>query len=154
MIDSNRIQQISDQLEIQNILTLYCTSLDSKQYDGLDSVFAPDATIDYTSAGGVKGIFPEVKAWLEKALALFPVTQHIVANFNIHIRGDKATSRCAFYNPMVMGFSAGKPQTFFVGGYYNDKLIRTPEGWRIAERIEESAWHYGQFPELGSIPKE
>lgn len=29
---------------------------------------------------------------------------------------------------------------YYDGGYYNDKLIRTPGGWRITERIEESAY--------------
>ncbi|MFO8102369.1 MAG: nuclear transport factor 2 family protein [Dehalococcoidia bacterium] len=154
MTESSRIQQISDELEIRNILTLYCTSLDSKRYDGLDTVFTPDAFIDYTAAGGIKGAYPEVKAWLEKALALFPITQHIVTNFDIRIQGDEAVSRCVFYNPMVMGTGESEQQMFFVGGYYNDKLTRTPEGWRIAERIEESAWQYGMFPQPGSIPKQ
>ncbi len=142
MIESDRMQEISDQLEIQSLFTRYCTSIDSKQYDGLDSVFMPDAFIDYTASGGTKGQFPEVKVWLEQVLALFSMTQHVVTNFDINISGDTAASRCAFYNPMGFDTSAETMPLFFVGGYYNDKLIRTADGWRITERIEEMIWNY------------
>jgi len=140
-------------MEIQGILTLYCTSLDSKQYDGLDSVFTSDAFIDYTASGGTKGQFPEVKAWLEEVLALFSMTQHVVANFDIKVSGDTATSRCVFYNPMRFKTPEEKMPMFFVGGYYNDKLIRTTDGWRITERIEDLAWNYGEFPGEIELPK-
>jgi hypothetical protein len=33
---------------------------------------------------------------------------------------------------------------FFVGGYYLDKLTRTPAGWRISERFEQQAWMTGR----------
>jgi hypothetical protein len=153
VVDADQTQQVYDHLEIQSLLTRYCTAIDSKQYDGLDFVFASDAFIDYTSAGGIKGLFPEVKDWLETVLALFPMTQHVVANFDIRVSGDEATSRCIFYNPMGLGLPDGKVQMFFVGGYYNDKLVRTEKGWRITERIEESSWHYGKLPGEIEVPK-
>jgi len=140
------MKQISDQMEIQKLLTRYCTGIDTKQYDMLDSVFTPDATIDYTSAGGPRGPFPEVKAWLETVLAIFPMTQHVVGNFDITVNGDTGTSRCTFFNPMALGNEDGTRQMLFVGGYYNDKLIRTSDGWRITERVEEGAWNYGDSP--------
>jgi hypothetical protein len=28
----------------------------------------------------------------------------------------------------------------FVGGYYRDQLRRTAVGWRITERIQDTAW--------------
>jgi len=153
MVDAGQIQQIYDQLEIQSLLTLYCTSLDSKKYEGLESVFTSDAFIDYTSAGGIKGAFPEVKNWLEEVLTIFTMTQHVVANFDIRVSGGEATSRCVFFNPMGLGLPDGKVQMFFVGGYYNDKLVRTEKGWRITERIEESSWRYGEFPGEIEVPK-
>ena len=125
MVEPNRIQEVSDHVEIQSLFTRYCTAIDSKQYNVLDTVFTPDAFIDYTSAGGISGRPPEIKAWLEKAVGQFPMTQHYVTNFSM----------------------------LFFGGYYNDKLIRTPEGWRISERIEESTWMYGQLPEGFEIPQ-
>ncbi len=87
----------------------------------------------------------EVKKWLSEVLDLFPMTQHSVSNFVIKIEGDHATSRCAFYNPMGMALHEGEEglKLIFFGGYYNDTLIRTDDGWRISQRIEESAWNYG-----------
>jgi hypothetical protein len=119
MVEPNRIQGLSDDVEIQALLTRYCTAVDSKQYAMLDTVFTPDAFIDYTSAGGI------------------------------------TKSRCMFYNPMGLPLPEGQEglQLVFFGGYYNDKLTRTPEGWRISERIEESTWQYGQLPERLDIPE-
>ncbi len=146
MVETNRIQEIIDHLEIQDLLISYCTAIDTKRFDELDSVFVPDAFIDYTSAGGVKGPLPEVKKWLSEVLNMFPMTQHIVSNFEISVDGDEATSRCAFYNPMGLPSTEGAEalQLMFFGGYYNDKLIRTSNGWRISQRIEESTWDYGR----------
>jgi len=146
MVETNRIQEIADRLEIQDLLTSYCTAIDTKRFDELDSVFVSDAFIDYTSAGGVKGLLPEVKKWLSEVLNMFPMTQHIVSNFEISVDGDEATSRCAFYNPMGLppAERTESLQLMFFGGYYNDKLIRTSNGWRISQRIEESTWDYGR----------
>ena len=96
------LQAIVDRLAIEDLLTKYSWSIDTKQFDGLDDVFTADAHIDYTSSGGVKGPFPEVKAWLSKVLPSFPAYQHLVTNKQVVIDGDAATCRAEFYNPMIM----------------------------------------------------
>lgn len=146
MVERNRLQEIFDRLEIEDVLVRYCTAIDSRKWDGLDSVFTQDAFIDYTSAGGVKGKLPEVRKWLSEVLNLFSMSQHVIGNFVIKVEGDRATSRCAFYNPMRFQTAEGEessPLCFF-GGYYNDTLIRTDAGWRISQRIEESTWDCGR----------
>jgi len=139
------LQAIADRLEIEDVLTRYAWALDTKTFDGLDDVFTPDAQIDYTSSGGVKGSFPEVKAWLAGVLPHFPAYQHLVTNRDIRIDGDRATSRAEFYNPMVMQQGEGT-SIFFVGGEYRDELVRTDAGWRIANRVEVSVWTDGAVP--------
>jgi len=142
MSESDRINLMLDKHEIQSLLTRYCTSIDSKQYDGLDTVFTPDAYIDYSASGGTTGKFPEVKAWLAEVLAMFSMTQHVIANFEISVNGDEATSRCVFYNPMQFANPEDTKPMFWVGGYYNDKLVRTSDGWRIRERVEDMSWNF------------
>jgi 3-phenylpropionate/cinnamic acid dioxygenase small subunit len=147
------LQEISDRLEIDDVLSRYTFAIDTKDFDALDDVFTPDATIDYTTSGGIKGTYPEVKAWLAKALRLFPTTQHLLGNKRVTIDGDAATSRTHFYNPMVAPKDGGGGiQMFYVGGYYNDRLVRTPDGWRIADRFEETAWMDGALPTNLEIP--
>ena len=55
--------------------------------------------------------------------------------------------RCYVFNPMGLPDDDGNLTLFFVGGYYNDRCVRTPDGWRIAERMYEHAWLAGTVPE-------
>jgi 3-phenylpropionate/cinnamic acid dioxygenase small subunit len=139
MGDTDQLQYLQDRLAIDDLLTRYARAIDGKDYSLLDTCFTPDAHIDYTSSGGAAGSYPEVRDWLEKTLAMFTMTQHSVTNRHVEITGDTASSHSHFYNPMR--FESG--QMFTVGGYYHDRLVRTAEGWRIVERIEESAWTEG-----------
>jgi hypothetical protein len=40
----------------------------------------------------------------------------------------------------------------FLGLYYLDKLVRTPHGWRITERVEEGCFKHN-VPAHMSIPE-
>ena len=131
---------IADRLAIEDLLTRYCVAIDDKDWTLLDTVFTPAAQVDYTSSGGIKGSYPEVRAWLAKVMPHFSVCQHLVTNRDIRIDGDTATSRAYFYNPMGQTRPDGGTQLFFVGGWYLDRLVRTPEGWRIRERVTRQAW--------------
>ena len=66
------LEEISDRLEIQQLLIDYSTAIDKRRFDDLDRVFTPDAYIDYRAMGGIDGRFPEVKAWLAQVLPNFP----------------------------------------------------------------------------------
>lgn len=137
---SMTLQQVVDRLEIDDLLTRYATAVDSKDWGLYASCFTPDAFIDYTAAGGIKGKLPDVKAWIAQVIPGFPMTQHAVVNRAVVLNGDTATSRSCFFNPMGLPDDNGGLVLFFDGGYYNDKLVRTPDGWQIAERIEETSY--------------
>ncbi len=134
------LERLANRIEIDDLLTRYATAVDTKDWDLYCTCFTEDAHIDYESAGGIKGPLSEVVAWLEKALATFPMTQHVVCNRVIEIDGETATARSIFYNPMSLPDGEAKPKLWFEGGYYNDKLVRTAEGWKIRERLEESSY--------------
>src|SRR5690606_10324643 len=116
--DANDPAAIADRLAIQDLLTRYCVAIDGDDWELLDTVFTPDAQIDYTSSGGIAGAYPEVRAWLAQVLPGFPVKQHLVTNFSVEITGDRATSRTYFYNPMGRPKDGGGVALFFVGGWY------------------------------------
>jgi SnoaL-like domain len=128
------LAEISDRLEIQQLLIDYSTAIDQRRFDDLDRVFTPDAYIDYRAMGGVDGRYPEVKAWLAEVLPNFPAYAHLLGNFDVQVDGDAASSRTLCFNPMVLG--GDEQQVLFCGLWYDDEFVRTPEGWRMSRRVE------------------
>jgi len=49
------LEELQDRFEIDELLTRYATAIDDKTFDLLDTVFTPDAHVDYISAGGIAG---------------------------------------------------------------------------------------------------
>lgn len=135
------LQEMSDRLEIQDLLARYCEAIDARDWNVLDDIFTADAIIDYTAAGGAKGNLSETKAYLERALKQFSGMQHMLGLPVIKITGDKAISRTIAFNPMIVERD-GQPHTFFVGIWYCDELLRTEDGWRIAHRREELSYFH------------
>ncbi|MDX1889181.1 nuclear transport factor 2 family protein [Mycolicibacterium sp. 050158] len=127
------LEEISDRLELQQLLVNYSTAIDTRRFDDLDRVFTADAYIDYRAMGGIDGSFPEVKAWLAEVLPHFPAYSHLIGNFDVAITGDTAASRVLCFNPMVLG---GDGQVLFCGLWYDDEFVRTPDGWRMTRRVE------------------
>ena len=146
------LQEMSDRLEIQDLFARYSFAIDERDWAALDSVFTPDARIDYSETGGAKGSLEEIKAWLPVALERFPMFQHMVATTRLDLRGDEANSRTILFNPMVHRAPDGSEQTFFIGLWYRDRLVRTAQGWRIAERYEEMGW-IKDAPPMEPIPE-
>ena len=134
-------QEMSDRLEIQDLLTAYCHAIDTRDWNALDDVFTPDAVIDYTQAGGERGTLSEIKAYLERALKQFAGFQHMVSTMKLELEGDSASARTILFNPMILE-QDGERKIFFVGLWYRDRLVRTDKGWRISERVEESPWFH------------
>jgi len=132
--------EVSDRIEIDDLLTRYATAVDTRDWVLFESCFTADAVIDYTASGGIKGSLPEVRRWLSEVMPVFAVTQHLVTNRSVVLNGDLATSRAYFFNPLGLPDGRGGMTVYFDGGFYNDTLVRTENGWRIAQRVEESAY--------------
>ena len=145
-------QEVSDRIEIQDLLVRYARAIDTQDYALLDTCFTPDAHVDYTTSGGVKGSYPEVRAWLEKALAQFDAMMHFVGNSIVSLEGDTARAKTYVYNPMGKAGPDGTVEFFTVVADYVDRLVRTPSGWRIEERIEEQMFLQGGLPRSLTVP--
>src|SRR6201987_2016905 len=128
------LDEISDRLEIQQLLIDYSTAIDNRRFDDLDDVFTPDAYIDYRAMGGIDGRYPDVKKWLAQVLPNFPAYAHMLGNFDVRIDGDTASSRTICFNPMVLG--GEQNQILYCGLWYEDQFIRTGDGWRMSRRVE------------------
>ena len=141
-------REISDRLQISDLLDVYASGVDRRDWDAVRSVFTDDAVLDYSSMGAPTGGVDEVMKWLANALTGIAVSQHLIVNRQITVNGDEATVRAALFNPMGVAGRDSEMKIFFVGGYYDDKLRRTEDGWRITQRVAELAWSRGlKIPE-------
>lgn len=140
-------EELSDLADIRDVVVRYGWAIDTKDWKLLDTCFTADAHVDYSSnPGGVKGPYAQVRSWLEKMLSAFPVTQHLMSNIDIRLDGDRAVVRTMVTNPQGAATREGPLHFFFVGGRYDDEFRRTPEGWKIANRIETTLWFQGSLP--------
>jgi SnoaL-like domain len=136
-------REISDRIEIADLLTRYTRAIDEGDWDVLDSVFTADAHIDYSATGGTVGGYPEVKRWLARTLPMFERRQHVLGQVDVRLDADAATATAYFLNPLVLRGDDGTEQLWELGGYYHHRLVRTADGWRSRELVEELVWKRG-----------
>jgi hypothetical protein len=136
----------SERRAIVDMLTQYCTAIDTGAWTLLGDVFLPNARVDYRGAGGPVLSGAETPGWLEENMARFDVLQHFLSNVRVTQDGDEV--RSVAYVHAVHGFKGddGKMLFFDLGGEYNDRLLQTSAGWRISERVLTTKWLRGDLP--------
>ena len=136
-------QELSDRFEIQDLCYRYAEIIDGKDFDALRTeIFTADAHIDYSVFGGSVGGLEDTIDFLKQALTneLFPSHQHLNANLQVQLQGDEASGRIMCFNPQEISLGEENSQVFMLGLWYLDKYLRTAQGWRLCERIEEKSW--------------
>lgn len=138
------VQELIDRAEITDALTRYTLAVDDGDWDALDTVFAADATIDYSESGGTVGELAEVKKWLAEMLPAFSQKRlHTIGQVGITFTDEGAEVVAYFDNPMVISDGSGGERVVEVGGRYRHSFVRTSEGWRSRHLHEEVFWTRG-----------
>ena len=130
------LQYLLDRLEIEDRVKLYAELIDRKRFDELESVFTPDAYIDYTASGGVAGSLDEIREYLRRSMGPLR-TQHLMSNVQCDIAPDgrSAKTTVMLFNPLSYDTRQGA-RTFFIGLWYHDEWIKTDEGWSVMNWAE------------------
>lgn len=131
------LQQITDRIEIQDLLAAYCHAVDRGEREALTGIFAPGAMLDYTAFGGPSGPVEAVGPGLMEALGGFAGTQHLVTTIEIDLDGDRAAVRSA---ALVHVTPRSAQEGLLSGLWYEDEFVRTASGWRISARRQVRAW--------------
>ncbi|MBM9458528.1 nuclear transport factor 2 family protein [Nocardioides sp. zg-536] len=140
------LQELIDRAQITDALTRYTVAVDTGDFDLLDTVFTPDALIDYSESGGVVDAYPAVKAWLAEALPAFSRHRlHTVGQVGFDFaEGDDSADVLAYFdNPMRISDGRGGERVVEVGGIYRHTFVRTPAGWRSRRLYEQVVWTRG-----------
>lgn len=135
------LQEISDRMEIREVITRYTRAIDTRSFDDLDHVFADGAILDYSSVDGPVAGLDVARPWVIEGLSLFTRYQHTIGQVAIDFDGpDKARATAYFVNPLVMTGEDGKEILWEVGGYYHHDLVRTASGWRSVRMVDENIY--------------
>ena len=146
------LEEISDRLEIADLINSYSHAIDTRAWAELDDVFTTDAVIDYTELGGIRGGRDEVKAFLATAMPMFTSFQHMQATTKLTFTADGATGRTICHNPMIVATADGRSKVLYCGLWYRDVFVRTPDGWRIKSRYEEKCYSdFDASPEFSAV---
>lgn len=137
--------QLTDRLDIVDVVNRYATALDSQDWDLLDAVFSRDVAANFIG-NELRGL-DAVKEMVRGMLGGLGPSQHLIANHRVSLDGDEAGCISA-----VRAFAAGPGddrRTYELWGEYRDRLRRLPEGWRIVEREMRVSFEQGARELLG-----
>jgi hypothetical protein len=115
-----------DFVEIQQLLARYCHVVDGKEWDRLPLIFTGDAAVT------VADVYPRT-AGLDAVRRLYSVTmRHPLAHHSTCVTVvDESDEMAQLASKWVTVRADGTTGT----GVYEDVVVRTPEGWRIKERV-------------------
>ena len=117
-----------DRHAIQDVIVTYAASLDDRDFAAYRSCFVEEVELEGFAREPVRGIESWMK-FVEKALAPYRATQHMLGVPRIEIDGDSAAMRTdlqACHFP-----SDSEAKAFILWATYETELVRTEAGWRI-----------------------
>jgi uncharacterized protein (TIGR02246 family) len=119
-----------DRQDISDVLVRYATGIDRRDWPLFRTVFTDDCELDYGEIGVWKGV-DAVTDFMEHVHALAGHTMHRLSNQAITVEGDKAAARTYIDGLIMAGDNKSGVNAI---GFYDDEIVRTDAGWRIARR--------------------
>jgi SnoaL-like protein len=146
-MESNKINELYDRTLISEVIYRYSTGVDTKNWDLFRTCFTDPVNADFTSTGVPAPRTFALDSWIrvvQKTLSPFRLTQHYNSNVTIKVNGDEATALVYLKARHLHADDPEGKKFWDVGGYYTDRLVRTPQGWKIASVKFTQTWTEGQ----------
>jgi hypothetical protein len=127
----------ADKEQIAEVLIRYATGIDSKDWPLLRSCWTDEIDVDYQQLGRFTSAdaLTDVMRQLHENMG---PTYHRMSNIVIAIDGDRATAR-SYVQAVLMLQPNDSTNWVDALGHYDDVFVRTPDGWRIKERVSRTA---------------
>lgn len=133
-----------DEIAIQQTLNRYTEGASRADWDQVMLTFMPDGIWEIPALG----VHYQGRAAIQPVMAAFVAQLAYFVQINspgiITVEGDKATARSVIRE---CGKYADRDEALEVLGFYNDELVRTPEGWKFSRRTFKAAGMHA-FPLL------
>jgi hypothetical protein len=139
-----------DVIAIANVINLYALAVDTRQWDLFDRVFTSDVRTDFGGAAKWQDL-SSLKRDFAAIHSPFRATQHTTTNHQVAVNGEAANAISYVHGRFVREVTDGADM-FESCGWYDDKLLRTAAGWRIADRVCRTIWCGGNPRVLQTMP--
>jgi 3-phenylpropionate/cinnamic acid dioxygenase small subunit len=119
-----------DRQDISDLLVRYATGIDRRDWSLFRTVFTDDCELDYGEIGTWQGV-DAVTDFMHTTHAMAGHTLHRLTNQAITLDGDKASARTYVDAVIMFGDNQSGVNAW---GFYDDEIVRSADGWRIARR--------------------
>lgn len=128
------IEDLFDRAQLHDLVTALTACLDTRNFDGLSDVYAPDATLR-TPAGVSDGAAAIIDV-ARRNHEIFAATQHFVSGIAVVQSGAEATVTA----DVLAVFVATPGEHRMFGSRYTLLARRGRDGWRCHEHIITAIW--------------
>jgi len=135
------LQELRDESAIRRVLHAYAAGVDRRDWARLRACFLDEVDVDLSSWNGVPAARMAADAWVRgvrEGLSGFDATQHLTGNAVVEVEVDEA--RCT---ADVQATHVLDDRRAVIGGWYEMRLRRTHDGWRIAAHTLHVTWREG-----------
>jgi len=115
---------------IAEVLVRYATGIDLRDWTLFGSCFTADCDVDYGDIGVWHGA-DAITTYMDQTHAACGYTLHRITNEAINPDGDGVAAR-SYVDAIIM--DAENQSGIRAVGFYDDELVATAEGWKIARR--------------------
>jgi len=128
---------MSDRDDVLAILSASFTATDRRDHEAKHRFFTADAVMRHGDGEGTEVRGLQAIAANTKRVAEHFTTMHALSNWDIAVDGDEAQ---AVSHAIAHVLDADGARMLIRGLRYDDRLVRTGAGWRIAERRHNLLW--------------
>ncbi|MFT4045318.1 MAG: nuclear transport factor 2 family protein [Solimonas sp.] len=134
--NTQELQALLDRERIREAIARLARGEDRRDAALISASYWPDSKTDY---GVFTGNFDEYLAWVVPGSPAIPVTQHILGQTWIELKGEVALAEThvTSYHRVDMG---SEERDTVIGGRYLDRFEKRNGEWRIAERTMLYDW--------------
>lgn len=113
-----------------DLLVRYASAIDSHDWALLRSCFTDDCDADYGETGHWHRS-DEITSWMAATHDPLGPTMHRITNITMTQAPDLVKTRCYVHGVVVLPDRSAAVHAY---GWYDDEVVATPGGWRIARR--------------------
>ena len=128
---------MSDRDDVVELMVRYGAGIDRKDWELFRSCFTPGIHADYVGFGVFEG-YEALEGFVRPSVEPLDATQHTLTNFLVQLDGDTATFQCS-----VIAVHARDGGVFTIGGPYDNRAVRTPDGWQMDRFRFWATWTTG-----------